>query len=117
VSRRRRNDEPVEWHFFSFPVAFAFVFGGFFVLLLVPVIPLGLLFTAFLFFTSFGVAHIINHWFRRRTLDRQKRRDEESERERRALAARTTAQRVAEETPPRPRRRRRVRRGGGTGQP
>jgi hypothetical protein len=78
--------------------------------------PLGfLIFIVSLFFTSFGVAHIINHWFRRRSLDRQMRRDEETERERRAIAARTTAQRVAEETQPRPRRRRRVRRGGGSG--
>ena len=116
MSRRRRNDEPVEWHFFSFPVAFAFALGMFVAVLLYP---LGfLIFIVSLFFTSFGVAHIINHWFRRRSLDRQKRRDEEAERERRALAARTaSAQRVAEETPPRPRRRRRVRRGGGSGSP
>jgi hypothetical protein len=111
--RRRRNDEPVEWNFFSFPVAFAFVLGMFVAVLLYPLGPL--IFIVSLFFTSFGVAHIINRWFRHRSLDRQKQRDEDAERERRALATRTSsAQRVAEEAPPRPRRRRRIRRGGST---
>jgi hypothetical protein len=114
VSRRRRSDEPVEWDFFSFPVAFAFVFGMFVSVMLYPLGPF--LFIISLFFTSFGVAHIANRWLRRRTLDRQRRRDEDAERERRALAARTAAQRANEESQPRPRRRRRVRRSGGSSQ-
>jgi hypothetical protein len=109
VSRRRRNDEPVEWNFFSFPVAFAFALGMFIGVLLAY--PLGFfIFVVTLFFTSFGIAHIISRWMRRRTLDRERVRNEEAERERRALAAREAAQRTNEEAA-RPRRRRRVRRG------
>ncbi len=40
VSRRRRNDEPVEWHFFSFPVVFGFAVGGFFVAFLSAIFPI-----------------------------------------------------------------------------
>ena len=115
MSRRRRNEEPVEWHFFSFPVGFAFVLGMFVAVLLYSLGPI--LFIVSLFLTSFGVAHILSHWMRRRTLDRQRTRDEDAERERRALAARAAAERANEETQPRQqRRRRRVRRGGNTGQ-
>ena len=116
MNRRRRNDQPVEWHFFSFPVAFAFAAGGFFVLLLAPFLPLGLLFTFFLFLTSFGLAHIISRAVRRRTLDRERLQTEEEERERRTLASRAAAQRANEEAQPRQRRRRRVRRGRGHGE-
>lgn len=108
MSRRRRRDEPVEWNFFSFPVAFAFFLGMFVAVLLYP-LGIIILITS-LFLTSFGVAHIISHWFRRRTLDRQRERSEAEERERRALAARTAAQ-AANAEAARPRRRRRGRRG------
>jgi hypothetical protein len=108
MSRRRRNDQPVEWDFFSFPVAFAFALGMFAAVMLYPLGPI--LFIVSLFLTSFGLAHIANRWMRRRTLDRERQRTEEQERERRALAARASVQ-EAEATAPRPRRRRRVRRG------
>jgi uncharacterized membrane protein len=108
MSKRRRNDEPVEWNFFSFPVAFAFALGMFIAVLLYP---LGfLVFIISLFFTAFGVAHIINRQLRRRGLDRQRRRDEEDERERRVLAARAANQRNEAEASPRRSRRRRPRR-------
>jgi hypothetical protein len=111
VNRRRRGDQPVEWHFFSFPVAYAFALGMFVAVLLYP---LGLLIFVFsLFLVSFGTAHIISHWFRNRTLDRERLRTEGEERERRAIAARTAAQQANEEANPRSRRRRRVRRGSG----
>ena len=107
MNRRKRNDEPVEWHFFSFPVFFAFSLGMFVAVMLYP---LGFfIFIVSLFFTAFGVAHILNRWFRRRTLDRQRKRDEENERERRAMAARTATQAETSE-PARTRRRRRTRR-------
>lgn len=112
MSRRRRSEEQVEWNFFSFPVAFAFALGMFVAVMLYPLGPI--LFVVSLFLTSFGLAHIISRWFRRRTLDRQKQRDEEHERERRALAARAATQRATDDTP-RPRRRtRRSRRGRST---
>ena len=111
MSRRRRSDQPVEWNFFSFPVAFAFALGMFVAVMLYPLGPI--LFVVSLFLTSFGVAHIVSHWLRRRTLDRQRQKAEEEERERRALAARASAQRENEESA-RPRRRRRVRRGRGS---
>jgi hypothetical protein len=108
MSRRRRHDQPVEWDFFSFPVAFGFALGMFVAVMLYPLGPI--LFVASLFLVSFGTAHIISRWMKRRTLDRQRERDEETERERRALAARAAAQQANEEAPRR-RRRRRVRRG------
>lgn len=111
MSRRRRNEQIQDWDFFTFPVIFAFALGGFFVAFFSAFIPIGLLFMVFLFLSSFGVAHMISRWIRRRTLDRQKQRSEEEERERRALAARAAAQRN-EESARQPRRRRRVRRAG-----
>jgi hypothetical protein len=112
VSRRRRSEDPVEWNFFSFPVAFGFVLGMFVAVILYPLGPL--LFVGSLFLVSFGTVHIISRWMRRRTLDRRREADEEHERERRALAAREAALREAEE-PARRRRRRRVRRGSTAG--
>ena len=77
--------------------------------------PLGpLLFIGSLFLVSFGTAHIISRWMRRRTLDRRRQLDEEHERERRALAAREASLKTSEE-PVRRRRRRRIRRGSSTG--
>jgi uncharacterized membrane protein len=108
VSRRRRNDQPIEWNFFSFPVAFGFAVGMFVAVILFPAAP-AIVFVVSLFFVSFGTAHIISRWMKRRTLDRQRDRDEEAERERRALASRLAAQQTHEE--PKRRRRRRVRRG------
>lgn len=112
MNRRRRSDQPVEWDFFSFPVAFGFAVGMFVAVILYPLGPI--LFVVSLFLVSFGTAHIISRWMRRRTLDRQRLRDEEDERERRALAAREASLRATEE-PLRRRRRRRVRRGTATG--
>ena len=112
MNRRRRSDQPVEWDFFSFPVAFGFAVGMFVAVILYPLGPI--LFVVSLFLVSFGTAHIISRWMRRRTLDRQRVRDEEDERERRALAAREASLRATEE-PLRRRRRRRVRRGTATG--
>ena len=112
MSRRRRGDEPVDWNFFSFPVAFGFALGMFVAVMLYPLGPI--LFVVSLFLVSFGTAHIISRWLKRRTLDRQRLRDEENERERRALTARAAAQATTEEAPRR-RRRRRVRRGQASG--
>lgn len=114
MSRRRRSDEPIEWNFFSFPVAFGFALGMFVSVILYPLGPL--LFVGSLFLVSFGTAHIISRWMKRRTLDRRQQLDEEHERERRALAAREANLRATEE-PVRRRRRRRVRRGSATGDP
>jgi 4-hydroxybenzoate polyprenyltransferase len=107
MSRRRREPpREIEWHFFSFPVAFGFAVGGLCALVLALFFPQGV-FILFLFGTSFGLAHIVTNWFKRRTLDRRRDRTEEEERERRALAARAAAAQAGEAASPRRRRRRR----------
>ena len=92
MSRRRQPEpqRPVEWNFRSFPVAYAFAAGGF-VGVLLGLAGFNIFFLVFLFVFSFGNAHIVGQWFRRRTLDKRLERDEEAERERRALAARSAA--------------------------
>lgn len=107
MSRRGRGGAPVEWDFFSFPVAFGFALGMFVAVLLYPLGPL--LFIVSLFLVSFGTAHIISRWLRRRTVDRRQQRQDEAERERRALAARQAAAVANEQASPRRRRRRRRR--------
>jgi uncharacterized membrane protein len=87
-------------------VAYAFAAGGFLGMVL-AIVGLSILFYVFLFAFSFGNAHIIGQWFRRRTLDKRRDRDEESERERRALAARSAASLEGEAASQRRRRRRR----------
>jgi len=89
--RRRQPEQEKEWDFFSFPASFGFALGGLVVILLLIFIPPGLVFVAFLFATSFGLAHIVSHWFRRRVTDKKRQRADEEERERRALAARAAA--------------------------
>jgi hypothetical protein len=105
----RRQPAPqrqIEWNFFSFPPAYALALGIFLGMLLV-LVGLDILFYPALFAFSFGNAHIIGQWFRRRTLDKRRERDEEAERERRALAARSAASLEGEATSQRRRRRRR----------
>jgi hypothetical protein len=104
AKRRKDGGKQVEWDFFSFPVLFAFALGAFISSLLYPFGQLVFIFS--LFGVSFGIAHIISHWFRRRALDKQRARDEEAERERRALAARNLNARQAEAASVRRRRRR-----------
>jgi membrane protein implicated in regulation of membrane protease activity len=90
---QRRNEQPEkEWHFFSFPVAFAFFLGA--LVATVLFYPLGfIIFVVSLFVVGFCTSHVIARWLRRRTLDRRVQREEEDERERRALAARAAAAR------------------------
>jgi uncharacterized membrane protein len=88
--RRRQPEQEKEWDFFSFPVSFGFAVGGLVGLLLAPLFPAPV-FVLFLFATSFGLAHIISHWFRNRVTDKKRQRADEEERERRALAARAAA--------------------------
>ncbi|HLF78562.1 MAG TPA: hypothetical protein VJB57_13860 [Dehalococcoidia bacterium] len=106
AGRRQAPKPAVEWNFFSFPVAYAFAAGGF-VGMVLCLVGISILFYAFLFAFSFGNAHIVGQWFRRRTLDRRRERDEEAERERRALAARSAASLEGEASSARRRRRRR----------
>ena len=108
--RQTQPPKPVEWNFRSFPVVWAFFLGAFIAVLLSPIGYL--VFVVSLFATSFGVAHMIGHFFRTRTLDKEREQTEEQERERRALAAREARQAAAREgePPPAPRRRRTRRR-------
>jgi len=86
----RQKSDPkrdIEWNFYSFPVAFALCVGLFFGTLLAY--PIGILiFIVSLFGMSFGVAHIIGHWYRKRIVERKRQQADEDEKERRALAAR-----------------------------
>ncbi len=104
-----RLAQKVDWHFFSFPVAFAFALGAFTatILALALWVPL---FIVSLFGVSFGTAHVISHWFQNRAVTRKHNRDEEAERERRALAARAAKSASAPEQPTAPAKRRRRRR-------
>jgi len=109
ANRRRavpRRQEPIEWHFFSFPSLASFFFGAFVATLLFPAAP-PIVFIVSLFGVSFSVAHIMSHWYRRRTLERRRLREDEQERERRALEARAAAPTEPDGGPARRRRRRR----------
>ena len=104
--RRQARQRPadLEWDFFSFPTYFAFAVGALVGTLLFPI---GLyVFIIALFGTSFGVAHILSHWWQRRITNKRKQREEEEERERRALASRSAAS-LENEAQSRRRRRRR----------
>lgn len=107
-----RKKEPrlarkVDWHFFSFPVAFGFALGALAATLLLPFLGFIVAIPA-LFGVSWGTAHIISHWFQNRSISRRQDRDEEAERERRALAARSAkAAEAPEQSAPAKRRRRR----------
>jgi hypothetical protein len=104
MAKQRKAEKDVEWDFISFPVLFAFALGAFLSVLLYP---FGMIvFIVSLFGVSFGVAHMISHWYRKRALDKRRERDEEAERERRALAARSANARQAEAASIRRRRRR-----------
>src|SRR5574342_203504 len=107
MARRRRDQikREIEWDFFSFPVGYAFA-AGLFIGITLAVAGLSILLYPALFAFSFGNAHIVSRWFRRRVLDRRREREEEAERERRALAARSAAA-LAGEAGARRRRRRR----------
>lgn len=113
MSRRktRPTNAAGDWDFFSFPCLFAFALGAFVAALLVPLSPF-LVFVLSLFGVSFGLAHIMTHTFRRKTLERARQREEEDERERRALAARAIAAQQNEARSNASKRRRRNRRGG-----
>ena len=89
--RRREPARPAEWHFYSFPVYFAFSAGAFLAIMLVPFLGFLPIWILSMFGTSFGLAHIVSNAVRRRTTDRAHQREEEDERERRALAARSAA--------------------------
>src|SRR3970040_2224613 len=104
--RRRQEQREIEWHFFSFPVAFGFACGALVATLLIGAGLFMIVWVASLFAASFGVAHIFSHWFRRHSTERRRAREEEEERERRALAARAAAAREGEAAAPRRRRRR-----------
>ena len=107
--RRRQEQREIEWHFFSFPVAFGFACGALVATLLIGAGLFMIVWVASLFAASFGVAHIFSHWFRRRSTERRRAREEETERERRALAARAAAAaREGEAAAPRRRRRRKA---------
>ena len=107
---RRETARPAEWHFFSFPVYFAFAAGAFLATML-TFTPLAFpIWVLSMFGTSFGLAHIVSHAVRRRTTDRARQREEEDERERRALAARSAAAGAAAEARSGAVRRRRRRR-------
>jgi len=107
--RRRQEQREIEWHFFSFPVAFGFACGALVATLLIGAGLFMIVWIASLFAASFGVAHIFSHWFRRRSTERRRAREEETERERRALAARAAAAaREGEAAAPRRRRRRKA---------
>jgi hypothetical protein len=104
--RRQRRERPadLEWDFFSFPTYFAFALG---MLVSTLLFPLGIyVFIVALFGTSFGVAHIVSHWWQRRITQRRRQQQEEDERERRALLARSAAS-LENEAQSRRRRRRR----------
>jgi hypothetical protein len=108
AARRKREIKQrpadLEWDFFSFPTYFAFALGSLIATLLYP---LGLfVFIISLFGTSFGVAHIMSHWWQRRVTQKRRERADEEERERRALAARSAAS-LDNEAQSRRRRRRR----------
>lgn len=109
-----RKKEPrlakkVDWHFFSFPVAFGFALGAFSATILAP-IRWDALFIISLFGVSFGIAHVLSHLFQNRSIMRRQDRDEEAERERRALAARAAKSAEAPEQPTGSVKRRRRRR-------
>ena len=108
----RQQKEPkseIEWNFYSFPVAFAFFFGAFVAVLLYP---LGFfVFFISLFAVSFGTAHILGRWWRRRVITRARTKADENERERRALAARASTSRQNVDSVAK--RKRRRSRGGG----
>jgi hypothetical protein len=112
MARRRRPErqQPIaDWNFRTFPVIFAFACGAFvatLLLLLTGGALVSVLWVISLFGVSFGVAHIIGHTIRKRSLDRAIAREEEDERERRALAARQAAALEGEERSRRRRRRR-----------
>lgn len=108
LSAREIKTKDIEWNFMSFPVGYALAVG-LFIGLILSTIPgvFNVLFILAMFVFSFGNAHIIARWFRRRTLDRRRERDEEEEKERRVLAARAAASSSNTES-----MRRRRRRGG-----
>ena len=106
MARRRQEQREIEWHFFSFPVAFGFACGALVATVLIGAGLFMIVWVASLFAASFGVAHIFSHWFRRHSTERRRAREEEEERERRALAARAAAAREGEAAAPRRRRRR-----------
>ena len=107
--KQPRIAQKVEWHFFSFPVAFGFALGALIATFLVPFLNLVLVIPA-LFGVSWGTAHIISHWFQNRAITRRQDRDEDAERERRALAARAAKSSETPEQPATPARRKRRRR-------
>src|SRR3972149_6787922 len=86
--RRRQEQREIEWHFFSFPVAFGFACGALVATLLIGAGHFMIVWVASLFAASFGVAHIFSHWFRRRSTERRRAREEETEGERRAPGGR-----------------------------
>src|SRR3989304_1575725 len=69
--RRRQEQREIEWHFFSFPVAFGFACGALVATLLIGAGLFMIVWIASLFAASFGVAHIFSHGFRRRSTERR----------------------------------------------
>src|SRR3990172_2817951 len=69
--RRRQEQREIEWHCFSFPVAFGFACGALVATLLIGAGLFMIVWVASLFAASFGVAHIFSHWFRRRSTERR----------------------------------------------
>ena len=113
AGRRRQPQREVEWHFFSFPVAFALAMGAFLASMIIYAEGGGysgflhlVIHLVSLFGVSFGFVHLFGQALRRRTTARRRAREEEEERERRALAARAAAALEGEAASRRRRRRR-----------
>ncbi len=110
MSQRRRSRDDIEFNFFSFPPLMTFFVGMFVAVLLYEFIAFPLFILALLG-TSWGMAHVLTHAWRRKKQEKRRQRADEDERERRALAARANASLANEEASPSAARRRRRRRG------
>src|SRR3989304_1493284 len=69
--RRRQEQREIEWHFFSFPVAFGFACGALVATLLIGAGLFMIVWIASLFAASVGVAQIFSPGFRRRSTERR----------------------------------------------
>lgn len=106
ASQSSRTPRPeVDWHFFSFPVAYGIASGA--LLGIILLIILGDLAITLAFFGfAFGTSHLIIHSLRRRSVRKRRDMAEEAEMERRALAARALRNAGQESAKLRKRRRR-----------
>ena len=118
---QKRQAEPPEWNFFTFPVLVGVVGGTFFTSIAIAFAAGGfytqmqqILWYISLLGMSFCLAHVFTRQLSRFRGERKREREDEAERERRALAARARAAEreqvtgTAAEAPARRRRRRRA---------